>query len=137
METLNLKDENIEIISASDIANLFMDEYRKEKTEVVKVVVLDEKNIVQEIVTMSSTGNNESTTVSAKEILSIPINLSAPKFILVHNHPSGNSAPSKKDIESSKMLYKAAKKLGLEMLDHVVIGDGNYASALRLEDEEV
>jgi len=50
------------------------------------------------------------------------------KFILVHNHPSGDATPSIKDIELTKRIEEAAKLLELQLLDHIVIGDGVFQS---------
>lgn len=60
--------------------------------------------------------------------MSEPIKMKAPKIILVHNHPSGDSTPSKQDIEFTKIVYEAGQTLGIELLDHLVIGNKNYTS---------
>lgn len=52
------------------------------------------------------------------------------KFILVHNHPSGDTNPSIKDIELTKKLYQGANLLGLQMIDHIIIGDGKFQSII-------
>ena len=57
-----------------------------------------------------------------------PIKMKAPKIILVHNHPSGDSTPSKQDIEFTKMIYEVAETLDIQLLDHLVIGDKKYTS---------
>ena len=56
------------------------------------------------------------------------IKMQAPKIILVHNHPSGDATPSKEDIETTGRIYNAAALLGVELLDHVVIGNERYTS---------
>ena len=53
-------------------------------------------------------------------------------FILVHNHPSGDPTPSKEDIETTKRLYNAATLLGIELLDHIVIGNERYTSVFSI-----
>ena len=57
-----------------------------------------------------------------------PIKMQAPKIILVHNHPSGDSTPSKSDIEITEKLLDAAISLDIELLDHIVIGNMNFTS---------
>ena len=57
--------------------------------------------------------------------------MQAPKIILVHNHPSGDATPSKNDFILTERLYEATEIIGIELLDHVVIGDGTYESILR------
>ena len=60
--------------------------------------------------------------------MSEPIKIQAPKMILVHNHPSGDSTPSKADIEFTQRLYKASQIFEIELLDHLVIGNMQYTS---------
>lgn len=50
------------------------------------------------------------------------------RFFIAHNHPSGNSRPSMEDDNFTQNLSKCAKMLGIDLLDHVIIGDGNYYS---------
>ena len=54
--------------------------------------------------------------------------MSAASVIFVHNHPSGDSSPSKEDIVTTKRLCESGKILGIKVLDHVIIGDGEYTS---------
>lgn len=56
--------------------------------------------------------------------MSEPIKLEIPKIIIVHNHPSGNPEPSRADLEFTKKLYEAAYLMGIQLLDHIIIGDG-------------
>ena len=63
-----------------------------------------------------------------KMILSENIRLQEPKLILVHNHPSGNPEPSESDILLTDKLIEAGKILGIELLDHIVIGNSCYKS---------
>lgn len=77
----------IEINSSSDVANIFMPELRFEKFEIVKIVILTNKNVVIKIATLSM-GTSNSATISPKDILSEPVKMKASRIILVHNHPS-------------------------------------------------
>ena len=124
-----IEPKKIVIESSKDIANLFMEELRYERREIIKIVILDTKNIVQKIITLSK-GTANSAAVTAREVLAEPLKMKAPKFILVHNHPSGDSKPSKKDLEASKIIFNCAAAMGIELLDHIVIGDGTFESAL-------
>ena len=54
--------------------------------------------------------------------------MQAPKIIMVHNHPTGDSTPSKSDIQITNRLYDAANLLGIQLLDHIVIGNMEYTS---------
>ncbi len=118
--------------TSEDVANLFMVEFKFEKVEFVKVVLLNSKNVVVKIVDVSKGGTN-SAIVEPKEILHEAIKMAAPRVILVHNHPSGDCTPSLADIEMTKRLYKAANIVGIQLLDHIVIGDGCYTSIFSKE----
>ena len=63
-------------------------------------------------------------------ILSETVKVNAPKIILVHNHPSGDSTPSGADIIVTNKLKEAAEILNIELLDHIVIGNMQYRSIL-------
>lgn len=54
--------------------------------------------------------------------------MKAPKIILVHNHPSGDATPSRQDIDFTNHLYDATVLFGIQLLDHLVIGDKTYTS---------
>ena len=63
-----------------------------------------------------------------KEIFSDAIKVNAQKIILVHNHPSGISTPSKKDLELTNKVEEAARIIGIQLIDHIVIGNMEYTS---------
>ena len=113
------------------MANLLMNEMKYEKREKVKVLVLNTKNVLIKIIDVSYGGTN-SAIIEPKDILAEPIKMRAPKIILVHNHPSGDPTPSKEDIETTKRLYNAATLLGIELLDHIVIGNERYTSVFSI-----
>ena len=69
--------------------------------------------------------------IDVKDILKEAIKIGAPKMILIHNHPSGDSTPSSEDIETTKNIMEIAKIIGIQILDHIVIGDGNFTSIFR------
>lgn len=110
-----------------DLAKILMSEFRFEKREVAKIVVLNNKNQVLKIKDIAYGGSNFAN-VSIKDILVEPITMKAPKIILVHNHPSGDSTPSKQDIEFTSRLYESAETFDVQLIDHLVIGDMNYTS---------
>lgn len=124
-----LEISKIKINSSIDVSNLLMDELRLEKREKIKELILNTKNILLKIVDISYGGTN-SASFDIKSILEEPIKMCAPKIILVHNHPSGDPTPSIEDIEATKRIEQSAKIMGIELLDHIVIGDQKYASAM-------
>lgn len=121
--------ENIKtkIKTPQDIVNLFMDELKSEKREVVKVIILNSHNIILKIQTISQ-GGTSSVQVDIKDILMEAVKIGAPKILMVHNHPSGETNPSKADIEFTQKLEKAAEIFGIGLLDHIIIGYNEYTS---------
>lgn len=113
----------------ADVANLIMQEMRYEKKEVLKLILLNNKNIVQKIVDVVS-GKDDTLVFDVKQILSEPVKLQIPKIILAHNHPSGNSMPSKEDRQATQRIRQCCELMGIQLLDHIVIGDGEYSSAM-------
>lgn len=118
---------HIKITCAKDVANLLMDELRYEKKELVKVIILNTKNIVVKIVDICL-GNDNSAIIKPREALVDAIKMGAPKIILVHNHPSGDTNPSKSDVEFTKRVEEAASIIGIKLLDHIIIGDSKFES---------
>ena len=123
---------SIQINSPRDVANLLMDEMKYNKRECVKAILLNVKNVVVKIVDICYGGTN-SAILKPKDVLHEAIKIEAPKIILVHNHPSGDPTPSKKDIEFTDNLIKAAEIMGIELLDHIVIGDQSFRSIFYLK----
>ncbi len=119
------------ISSADDIAKALMPSMRGLKKEIMKCVFLDSKCgiIGQETITMGGLNSN---TAHPREIFAPAIAEAAAGIILVHNHPSGDPAPSREDIEMTKKIAEAGMILGIEVLDHIVIGNGKYASMKEL-----
>ena len=115
------------VSSSGDVAKIFMDELRYEKREIVKVVILNNKNKIMRIEDVSLGGTNYAV-IEPKDIFSTPVKMGAGKIILVHNHPSGNATPSREDFEVTKRINECAEMLGMELMDHIVIGDGEYQS---------
>lgn len=122
-----INDAKIQIKNTKDIADIFIDELRYEKREIVKLVLLNTKNIIMKIIDISF-GGTSSALLEPKDIFIEAIKIGAPKIIIVHNHPSGDSEPSLADFEITKRIEEASKIIGIELLDHIVIGDGNYVS---------
>ena len=120
----------IKIKNSKDVADLLMPEMRYEKREVAKVLLLNSKNIVLKIIDISLGGANFAC-LEPKDVLSEAVKMQVPKIILVHNHPSGDARPSKSDFTLTERLYEASELIGIDMLDHIVIGDGTYESIFR------
>ena len=125
---LNTNGNNkVTLSSPKGVADLLAPEMQFLDREHFKVVLLNTKNKVITIETVSI-GSLNSTIVHPREIYKNPIKNSAAAIIAVHNHPSGDPTPSSEDIETTKRLKEVGKLLGIELLDHVIIGDGDYYS---------
>jgi len=115
------------INSAKDVYNMFVDEMRDYKKEVLKVVLLDTKNVpikVKEV----SVGTLNSSLIHPREVFKEAIKESANSIILVHNHPSGDCSPSDEDKEITETLKNAGNILSVKVLDHIIIGNKKYWS---------
>ena len=121
--------KKIQIKNPKDVANLLMSDLRFEKREIVKIIILNNKNIVLKILDVAI-GSGNFSNLNIRYILSETIRINAPKIILVHNHPSGDSTPSGADIIVTNKLKEAAEILNIELLDHIVIGNMQYRSIL-------
>lgn len=121
------KDNKILADRPEIIAKLFMEEMRYYKKEVFNVLLVNSKS---EIITIdkASIGDLSSALVHPREIFNKAVRRSAAAIVLVHNHPSGNPFPSEEDIETTKRLVEAGRILGINVLDHIIIGDGTYIS---------
>jgi DNA repair protein RadC len=116
--------ERAVINSPQDVANLLLAEMSVLDQEHLRVLLLNTRNEVlgiQEIYV----GNVNSSVIRASEVFRPAVQANAPSFIVVHNHPSGDPAPSSQDVDITKELISAGKLLGIELLDHVVLGSGN------------
>lgn len=119
--------DKMPIKSPEDVKNIVLEEMRYFDREHFRVLYLDRKGglISQEDV---SIGGLHSSLVHPREVFKTAIKRSAASVILVHNHPSGDPEPSKEDVEVSRMLIEAGRLMGIEVLDHVIIGENNYTS---------
>lgn len=122
-----ISSHQIQINSSQDLADLLMNELKYEKRELVKVVILNIKNIMIKIVDICL-GNTNSAILTPRDALIDAIKMNAPKIILVHNHPSGDPTPSKSDIDFTLRLRQASEIVGIDLLDHIVLGDEKFES---------
>mgnify|MGYP004497891331 FL=1 len=130
--------KKVVIKEPNDVAKLLMHDLRFLKREIIKVIILNNKNVILKILDIAL-GATNSAKVDIKDILSEAVKMQAPKIILVHNHPSGDSTPSKSDIQITDRVYEAANILGIELLDHIVIGNMEYTSIFtqRLKEQKL
>ena len=110
-----------------DIYRYYMDNLRYLKQEVFKVILLNSKNEVIKDCEISK-GTINSSLVHPREVFREAILNSTNKIIVMHNHPSGNVEPSQADKVLTNKLKKSGEIIGIEVLDHIIIGDGVYYS---------
>ena len=98
-----------------------------ETTEQFRILFLDKKNrlIADEV---QQTGTVDHTPVYPREVIKRSLELSATALILVHNHPSGDPAPSSADIQMTRQIADVAKPLGIVVHDHIIVGRSGHAS---------
>lgn len=115
------------IRSPQDAADLVMPELRDEPQEHFKGIFLNSKNEVLKIRTITI-GSLDASMITPRELFRDAISTNSASVIIAHNHPSGDPTPSQEDISVSKRLSEAGKVVGIEVLDHLVIGEGRWAS---------
>lgn len=115
------------IKSPADAAALIMEDMRFLDREHFKTMCLNTKNGVLAIETVSI-GSLNSSVVHPREVFKNPIKRSSAAIILIHNHPSGDPTPSSEDVAVTKRLIEGGQILGIEVLDHIIIGDNKYLS---------
>jgi DNA repair protein RadC len=115
------------IQTAEDVYHYFADRLSDKKKEHFYCLCLDTKHrIIQE--TLVSIGILDASLIHPREVFNPAIKACAHAVILVHNHPSGEAEPSANDTEVTKLLMEAGRMLGIEVLDHIIIGKDGYAS---------
>ena len=109
------------------IADYFMQEMRHLDTEQVTLVLLNLKNkLIKEIRLSKGTVNAALTT--PREVFIYALKYEAVNFVIIHNHPSGDPTPSKEDIRLTNRLKECSKIVGINLIDHIIIGDNIYTS---------
>jgi DNA repair protein RadC len=115
------------VSSAKDIVDILMPQMRDLKTESFKVVYLDSNNRIIDI-TDAATGTVDHAMPIVREIIHGALQKFGASIICAHNHPSGNITPSAQDKKFTKELSDAGKLMEIKVVDHIIIGDGNYYS---------
>ena len=119
--------ERPKITTPNDAANLLMSEMTFLEQEHLRTILLDTRNRVVSIPTIYK-GNLNSSVIRIGELFRIAIRNNAAALIVAHNHPSGDPTPSPEDVQVTKEIYKAGKLLGIDLLDHVIIGRHKFVS---------
>lgn len=120
------KEEKFVVRSPADAARYFND-LEHQSQEFFDVVFLNVKNVVIGRKNIFK-GSLNSSIVHPREIFKEAVRLSAGSIICAHNHPSGDPSPSPKDLEVTERLVEAGNVIGIEVIDHVIIGHGKHVS---------
>ncbi len=125
--TASFRPATLSLSSPQEVADFLMEEMRYYHKEYFKIVLLNTKNQIISLEDIS-VGSLNSSIVHPREIFNIPIKKSAAAIILVHNHPSGDPHPSQEDLDVTTRLVDAGKLLGINVLDHIIIGENRFYS---------
>lgn len=120
-----------QIQAPEDVFTLLGGEMAGLDQEQLRVMLLDTKNRVLRTSTVYQ-GSVNSAQVRVAEVFKDAVRINAPNLIVIHNHPSGDPKPSAADIALTVELHRAGQLLGIDVLDHLIIGDGRFRSLKRL-----
>jgi DNA repair protein RadC len=120
-------EDTITIRSPQDVSTYLMEDLRYLQKEHFVCLFLNTKNHVigQETLSM---GSLNASIVHPREVFRAAIKRSSASIICVHNHPSGDPTPSPEDIQMTGRLVEAGQIIGIEVLDHIILGDQNFVS---------
>ena len=101
-----------------------MDKFAEEH---MYLIALNVKNYVNGLTEISH-GALSFSIVHPREIFKYAISMNAASIMLIHNHPSGDPTPSEEDVAMTKRIQEAGELLGINLLDHIIVADGKFAS---------
>ena len=125
-------EDKISFHSPASIADYYMEQLRHLEQENLVVMFLDTKcHLIKDMTITKGTVNQS--LISSREIFVEALRCDAVNIILIHNHPSGDCTPSRDDMASTLAISKAGKIIGINVLDHIIIGDRSYSSLRELK----
>lgn len=119
------------VTGPEDVADMFSHEMRALDREHFRVILVNTKNRILGVRTISI-GSLNGAIVHAREVFKAAIAESAQAIILVHNHPSGLPEPSSEDIVMTERLAECGRIVGIEVLDHIILGTKGFVSLKEL-----
>ncbi len=118
--------ERRQLTSVKDVADLYSAEMDSEREE-FRIVLLDSKSrIIRD--RLISVGTSERALVDPREVFFAALSGRASALLVMHNHPSGDPAPSPEDFSTTRRLFEAGRILGITLVDHIIFGAGCYYS---------
>lgn len=117
----------VSFLEPATIASYYMEDMRHLTQEQLLVAFLNTKGVLikEEVITK---GTVNMSIVSPREIFICALKCEAVSVVMLHNHPSGDPAPSRQDIEATLRVREAGALMGVSLIDHIIIGDNNYIS---------
>lgn len=112
-----------------------MEDIRNHTEERVYCIAMNAKNNIVSFSQIAQGGMN-TCNIDIKELFKTILLCNASKFILIHNHPSGDSTPSKNDYQTTEKVKEASKIMNIEFLDHIVVAQNGYTSCYNIKGGE-
>lgn len=126
--SINKKLEKNYIISKpEDIYDLVKDDMKYFEQEHFRILMLNTKNILINIKDIFI-GASDSSVIETRKVFKEALKYNAKNITICHNHPSGDPNPSKEDVNISLRIKEAGKIIGIDLLDHIIIGDNRFIS---------
>ena len=126
--SINKKLEKNYIISKpEDIYDLVKDDMKYFEQEHFRILMLNTKNILINIKDIFI-GASDSSVIETRKVFKEALKYNAKNITICHNHPSGDPDPSKEDVNISLRIKEAGKIIGIDLLDHIIIGDNRFIS---------
>ena len=113
--------------SPATIAQYYMEDLRHEKQEHMKLLMLNSKSMLIGESDISK-GTVNASLITPRELFIEALQKNAVTIVIMHNHPSGDPVPSQEDIYTTNRIKKAGELIGIELLDHIIIGNNCYIS---------
>lgn len=123
----DIKDKKTKIESSDDVAKMLMPRMRDLKKEVFKILLLNSKSVIIDVVEIEEGSVNQANPI-IREIFQRALQNSASSIICVHNHPSGDPKPSLEDESFTSNSVQVGKALEIKIQDHIIIGNDKYYS---------
>ena len=118
------------ISSSKEVYEYLLHSLRDLKREVFKVIFLNGRNEVIQVETLFE-GSLTSSAVYPREVIKSALKHHAAALVFAHNHPSGDTMPSRDDVEITRRLVRVGELLGIQVLDHVIVAGQSYLSMRR------
>lgn len=126
---VNRPDLDKTIRSPENVATFARDflHLHEQSEEYLYMICMNVKNVITSVFEISH-GNVNSSIVGVREIFQKALLANAVSIIVMHNHPSGDPKPSREDVEVTKRIAEAGKIIGVDLLDHIIVGDRSFTS---------